>query len=208
MTYILIGITALFSYVGFTKPGVKEEYMLNPYLIVHRKQYYRIFSSAFLHADWGHLLFNMITLYFFGSAMQDGVEYGVEPIFKILFGNKLGILYYLILYIGGFMFASLPALIKHKDNINYNALGASGAVSAVLFASILFSPYSSLYIFLIPVPIPAIVFGVGYLFYSAYMAKRNTDNIAHDAHFLGAIFGFLFQILLKPELFNYFINSL
>lgn len=208
MTFIIIGITVLFSYLTFSKPGMKEEYMLNPYLVVHRKQYYRIFSHAFIHADWNHLIFNMITLYFFGSSISEGVNYGVEPIFKIIFGDKTGLFYYLLLYIGGFLFASLPALIKHKDNINYNSLGASGAVSAILFASILFAPYSGIYIFLIPVEIPAIVFGVGYLLYSAYMAKKNTDNIAHDAHFLGAIFGFTFPIILKPELFNHFINSL
>jgi len=181
--------------------------MLNPYLIVHNKQYYRLFSHAFLHADWNHLIFNMITLYFFGSSMYDGVSYGVEPDFKILFG-KMGMLYYLLLYIGGFLFSSLPALFKHKNNVNYYALGASGAVSAVLFASILFNPYNGIYIFLFPVEIPAIGFGVGYLLYSAYMAKRNIDNIGHDAHFWGAIFGFIFPIILEPRLFEHFINSL
>jgi len=207
MTFLIIGITVLFSYLAFNNPGLKDQYMLNPYLVNSKKQYYRIFSHAFIHADWSHLIFNMFTLYFFGSSMFEGELYGVEADFKIIYG-KTGMLFYVLLYVGGFLFASLPALVKHKNNPGYNSLGASGAVSAVLFASILINPYNGIYIFLLPVEIPAIIFGAGYLLYSAYMAKRNTDNIAHDAHFWGAIFGFVFPAALEPRLIEHFFDAL
>ncbi|WP_262887967.1 rhomboid family intramembrane serine protease [Draconibacterium halophilum] len=113
----------------------------------------------------------------------------------------------MLLYFGGIFASNIWSLIKHKDNYYYNAVGASGAVSAVLFATIFFQPWEPLYLFAI-LPIPGILFAAGYLFYSYQMSKRQSDNVAHDAHFLGAVFGFVFPILLKPELFSRFIDQL
>jgi membrane associated rhomboid family serine protease len=163
----------------------------NAYDIKHFKNSYRFLSYALIHADWVHLLVNMMVLYSFGRI--------VEQYYEILFGLK-GILYFILLYVGGTALSTLPSYGKHKDDYTYTAVGASGAVSAVVFASILFDPLSKIYIFLIPIGIPAIVFGVLYLVYSAYMGKKNIDNVGHDAHFWGAVFGFVFTIGLKPEL--------
>ena len=123
----------------------------------------------------------------------------MEQSYGYYFGLK-GILYYLLLYIGGTALSTVPSYGKYKDDYSYTAVGASGAVSAVVFASIVFDPLNKIYIFLIPFGIPAIIFGILYLGYSWYMGKKNIDNIGHDAHFWGAVFGFVFTILLKPVL--------
>lgn len=193
---IIIIITIVVSVVAFRNPELQYKYLFNPYQIYHRKQLHRWFSHALIHASWEHLIFNMITLFFFGRH--------VEIIFKIYFGNK-GILYFILLYLGGILVSSLPSYFKHKDNHYYNSLGASGAVSAVLFSSILFDPYNIIYVFFLPVP--AILFGIVYLIYSAYMSKRNVDNIGHDAHFWGAVFGFIFPVILNVEILLMFFRK-
>lgn len=198
ITWIIIGTTALVSYMAFQNPALMEKLQFNAALIVHRKQYYRLLSHAFIHVGWTHLLVNMLVLYFFGPH--------VENFFGYFFGNK-ATLYFLILYIGGIIISNAWSLIKHKNNYYYNAVGASGAVSAVLFTFIFLNPWEMLYLFAI-VPIPGIVFAIGYLIYSYQMGKRKADNVAHDAHFLGAVFGFVFPLILKPDLFNRFIDLL
>jgi membrane associated rhomboid family serine protease len=140
----------------------------------------------------------MFVLYFFGRA--------VESYFASWFGNKATFLF-LLLYLGGVLVSNLYSLVRQRDNYYYNAIGASGAVSAVLFAFIFFNPWEKLYFFGL-FPIPGILFAAGYLIYSWYMSKRESDNVAHDAHFLGAVFGFVFPILIKPELFGRFIDHL
>lgn len=189
-TYIIIAITAIISYFSFENTGLKQKLIFNPYLVSTKKEWYRMLSSAFIHSDWNHLIFNMLTLYFFGPSVE----------------GKLGTTFFIILYVAGAMVSSLPSYIKNKDNKWFNALGASGAVSAVLYAQILFNPLDMLYVFFIPMP--SILFGVLYLFYSARMSKKNIDNIGHDAHFWGAVFGFTFPILLNPEYFSNFIDIL
>jgi membrane associated rhomboid family serine protease len=141
----------------------------------------------------------MFVLLSFGQA--------VEQYFSFYFGTK-AYLYYVLLYAGGIVFSVLYDYGKHKDDIYYNAVGASGAVSAVVFSNILFNPTSKLYIFLIPIGIPAIIFGVLYLVYSAYMSKRGSDNIGHNAHFYGALFGIFFTIILKPKLLLVFYQQI
>jgi len=133
----------------------------------------------------------MMVLYSFGRI--------VEQYYEMLFGLK-GILYFILLYVGGTALSTLPSYGKHKDDYSYTAVGASGAVSAVVFTYILFDPLGKLTLFPIPIGIPSIIFGVLYLIYSAYMGKKNIDNVGHDAHFWGAIFGFVFTIVLKPDL--------
>ena len=192
MTLLIIIVTVLFSMAAFKRTQLIYKYNYSAYQVVHRKQWYRVFTHAFLHANWEHLIFNMISLYFFAPFVE----------------SQLGIIMFLLLYAGAAIASSIPDLIKHKDNPNYNALGASGAVSAVIFASILLNPLSKIMFILLPIPIPAVLFGVLYLAYSAYMSKKNIDNIGHNAHFWGAIFGFVFPILLHPSLLSNFFNQL
>lgn len=198
ITWIIIGITAVVSYMAFQNPALMDKLQFNAAMIIHRKQYYRIISHAFIHVGWMHLAVNMLVLYFFGR--------NVESYFGYFFGNK-ATFFYLVLYIGGILVSNAWSLIRHKNDYYYNAVGASGAVSAVLFAFIFLDPWELLYLFAV-IPIPGIIFGVGYLIYSYQMGKRKADNVAHDAHFLGAVFGFIFPIILKPELFSRFIELL
>jgi membrane associated rhomboid family serine protease len=198
ITWIIIGTTVLTSYLAFQNNSLATKLQFNAAQIIHRKEYYRLFSHAFIHANWPHLVVNMLVLFFFGD--------NVEDFLRFYFGNK-ATAYFLILYFGGILASNLWSLIKHQNNYYYNAVGASGAVSAVLFAYIFFDPLQPLYLFAI-VPIPGILFALGYLFYSYQMSKKQTDNVAHDAHFLGAVFGFVFPLLLKPNLFERFIDNL
>ncbi|MFA5588453.1 MAG: rhomboid family intramembrane serine protease [Bacteroidales bacterium] len=198
ITYLIIGITVLISFLAFQNILLMERLQYNPARVIHRKQYYRLFSHAFVHVGWTHLIVNMFVLYFFGQ--------NVENYFSYFFGNRAKF-FFVILYIGGILFSNTWSLIKYRNDYFYNAVGASGAVSAVLFTFIFINPWEMLYLFAI-IPIPGIIFGAGYLLYSYYMVKRKTDNIAHDAHFLGAVFGILFPIALKPELLVRFIELL
>src|ERR1035437_212008 len=197
-TLMLIIIISLVSAMSFSQRDTLNQLQFNAYKIIHRHQYYRILTHAFVHAGWEHLVVNMIVLYSFGAI--------VEQYFQINFGS-IGTYYYLILFFGSIIFSTLLSLYKQKDNPYYNAVGASGAVSAVLFTAIFFQPWAPIYFFGI-LPIPGIIFGGLYLYYSYYMSTKKSDNIGHDAHFLGAIFGFIFPILLRPELFKDFINVL
>ncbi|MFC2117849.1 rhomboid family intramembrane serine protease [Bacteroidota bacterium] len=197
MTLVLVIIISAISLLAFSRQELLYKYQFNAYQIVRKKQWYRILSHGFLHANMEHLFVNMFVLYSFGSAVED--------YFKV-FGDKW-LLYYLLLFFGGIVLSSVYSLIKHKDNYHYNAVGTSGAVSAVVFAAIFFDPWRKILFFFI-LPIPGIVFAGLYLAYSYYMSKRKMDNIGHDAHFWGAIYGLAFPIIVNPELFNFFINQL
>ena len=191
VTIIIIAVTVIVSLLAFNNHEIFRRLAFNAYDIKHFKNSYRFLSYALIHADWIHLFVNMMVLYSFGRI--------VEQYYEMLFGLK-GILYFVLLYVGGTALSTLPSYGKHKDDYSYTAVGASGAVSAVVFTYILFDPMGKLTIFPIPIGIPAILFGILYLIYSAYMGKKNIDNVGHDAHFWGAIFGFVFTIILKPEL--------
>jgi len=199
MTYIIIAITCIISFIALQNRAIFDKYLFNSYQTYNGKQLYRIISHAFLHADYNHLLFNMLTLFFFGDY--------VESVFKMYFG-KPGISYYMLLYFLAIVFSTIPSIIKHRNNQFYNAVGASGAVSAVLFSYILLDPFGKIYIFFIPIGIPAFIFGPAYLIYSAYMAKKGIDNIGHDAHLWGAVFGFIFPLILDYKLLFHFINQI
>ena len=199
VTILIIAVTAIVSILAFSNHDIFRRLAFNAYDIKHFKNSYRFLSYALIHADWIHLLVNMMVLYSFGRNVE--VYYGYN------FGSK-GILYFILLYIGGAALSTLPSYGKHKDDYNYTAVGASGAVSAVVFASIIFDPWSKLIIFPIPIGIPAILFGFLYLIYSWYMGKKNIDNVGHDAHFWGAVFGFVFTIILKPALFGHLLSIL
>lgn len=191
ITIIIIGITALVSFVAFSNHDLFRKLVFTPFAIKARKEWYRFLTHAFIHGSTGHLLLNMFVLYMFGSITEQLYEYMIPG---------AGMYYFIALYVGGVVFASLPAYKKHMNNPNYNAVGASGATSAVLFAYILMFPFQKVYIMFIPIGIWGIVFGFLYLAYEYYMDKKSSDNIAHDAHFYGALYGVLFTAALNPQL--------
>ncbi|MDQ1769615.1 rhomboid family intramembrane serine protease [Labilibaculum sp. A4] len=198
MTIIIIAITVLISVAAFKKVELLYKYQFNAYQILKRNQWYRILTYGFLHANWDHLLVNMVVLFFFGRVL--------ETYFNYYFGAS-AVLYFILLYVGAIVFSTLYDLKKHREHYHYNAVGASGATSAVVFAAIFFAPLENIY-FMFFIPIPGIIFALGYLYYSYYMSKKNLDNIGHSAHFYGALFGFLFPILIKPQLFSLFLQQI
>ena len=186
---IIIAITVLISFRANKNPDLKQRFLYIPFQLKHNNEYYRLISHIFIHADISHLAFNMISLYFLGSTLS---YYFID-----YYGLQLGTSYLLILYFAGAIFASLPSFFKHQDNSLYRSLGASGAVSAVIFAAILWDPSMSLVILFIPFPIPAYIFGPIYLAVEYFSMKRGGTGIAHDAHLGGAVFGILFVLLLN-----------
>ena len=199
LTVIIIAITCIVSILCFNGTLNGNKLIFNAYQVWHRKEWYRMLTSGIIHSGWGHLFFNMLTLYFFGRV--------VEQYFSAAFGGVLGAVLYVMLYVSALAISSLGDLVKYRDNWNYNALGASGAVSAVLFASILFAPKMGIYIYLIPIPVPGYIFAPLYLLYCWYMAKRNMDNIGHTAHFWGAVYGILFPIICKPDVLSFCLSQ-
>ena len=199
ITVIIIAITCIVSILCFNGTLNGNKLIFNAYQVWHRKEWYRMLTSGMIHSGWGHLFFNMLTLYFFGRV--------VEQYFSAAFGGVLGTVLYVVLYVSALAISSLGDLVKYRDNWNYNALGASGAVSAVLFASILFAPKMGIYIYLIPIPVPGYIFAPLYLLYCWYMAKRNMDNIGHTAHFWGAVYGMLFPIICKPDVLSFCLSQ-
>ncbi len=171
----------------------------NPYMAFHRKEYYRLLSSGFIHGDYMHLFFNMYSLYLFGDI--------IEYYFNEAFGSS-GSYYFLALYLIGIVFANLPDFFSKKNNPAYNSLGASGGVSSIVFASVILSPLSKMGIFPIPVMIPAYIFAVIYVAYSIYMDKRQSDNINHMAHLWGGIWGVLFVAVSIPASIPYFFEQI
>jgi membrane associated rhomboid family serine protease len=201
ITIIIIAITVLVSIVAMDNMTLKNKLMFNAYMINHRKEWYRFFSNGLIHADWIHLLFNMYALWMFGRGVES--YYQSEDVY----GDK-GTLFFILLYIGGLVMSSIYSYEKNKNNIYYNSLGASGAVSAVIFAFIVLNPTAQLGFMFIPVPIPAYLFGLIILGIEHYLSKRGNTGIAHDAHFWGSIFGIVFTIALKPGLALDFINRI
>jgi membrane associated rhomboid family serine protease len=197
ITLIIIAVTVLVSFLSWNQATLFERLTFNPYSVMHRKQWYRLFSSALVHADLPHLFINMYVLYSFGEFIEKVYQ------FYIPWGAQS----YLMMYILCIAAANLKTLFEHKNNAWYNAVGASGAVSGVVFAFVLFAPVEKILFFGI-IPIPAFLYGLLYLVYSQIMAKRGKDNIGHDAHFFGAVFGFVFTGMLRPELFQRFIQQI
>lgn len=189
ITFIIIGITVLVSLLALNNQRVLQSLVMNPYQVNTRNQYYRLLTSGFIHADMGHLFFNMFSFYFFGSS--------IEYIFTQKFGD-VGKIYYVALYLLAIIVSDLPSYFKHRNQPRYNSLGASGGVAAVIFATIVFAPLETIRIYAV-IEIPGIIFGVLYLAYSYYQGKRSGSNINHDAHLYGALFGILFCAILFPS---------
>jgi len=198
ITYIFIGISVLISWYAFSQPDVSRKFMMNPYLINSRNQYYRFLTSGFIHKDFVHLLWNMISLYFFGSV--------VEEIFKIIFGASLGGIYFIALYLLGIIISDLPTYFKHRSNPGYNSLGASGGVSSVIFTSIIFLPLNKICIYFIC--LPGFILGTIYLIYSYFNGRKSLDNINHDAHLYGALFGLVFSVVMYPPSLKSFFDQI
>lgn len=173
-------------------PQWQHEGMLRPYFTFREGKWYQLLTSGFLHADGNHLLFNMITFFFFAPTME----------------KVMGIPLFFTLYITGIIVSSLPTLFRHRDNPNYASLGASGGVEAILFAYILLFPLNNLYLFFIPVGIPAIIFGGLFMGYSYYEAKKQRGNVNHEAHIAGAAYGVLFTLFSIPDAFVHFLAAI
>jgi membrane associated rhomboid family serine protease len=197
-TNVIIAITVVLSFMAFSNQDLVRKLIFNPYAINTRKQYYRFITSGFIHNDHMHLIFNMISLYFFGA--------GVEYIFSQIFG-ALGPVYFIALYILGIVVSDVPTYFKNQNNPGYNALGASGGVSSVVFAFILFLPLHKINLYFF-VPIPGFILGALYIFYSWYSSRKSNDNINHDAHLYGALFGLVFCIVLYPQAVPNFFRQL
>lgn len=194
ITLIIIAITCLVSYLAFKNPRLLDDLILWPPAITRQREYHRLVTYGVVHADFGHLLFNMITLFFFGRVMES------------FYSTRLGALGFALFYIGGLIVSILPTYLKNRNNADYRSLGASGAVSAVLFSFVLLAPWSQIIVLVIPMP--AIIYAVLYTAYSIYMDRRGKDSINHSAHLWGAAYGVLFTVLIEPRILPHFMASL
>ncbi|MFB9069395.1 rhomboid family intramembrane serine protease [Pseudofulvimonas gallinarii] len=194
LTLILIIATAGVSLVAFRDHALLDRLILWPPAVSRGGQYYRLLSYGLVHGDGMHLLFNMVTLYFFGSVM--------EPVFA----SRIGDVGYVLFYAGGLLVSILPSYLANRNNPGYRSLGASGAVSAVLFAFILLQPWAMLYVFFIPAP--AIVFAVVYVGWSVWAERQARDNINHSAHLWGAAYGIVFMLVMEPRVLLIFWEQL
>ncbi len=203
ITFLIILITCTASIPGFSSEKLKEDLVFWPYVMKRQGQLYRFISHGALHADFMHLLFNMISFYSFGLALED-------YLFPVLFGGKSRAML-AVLYLTGIVVAVVPDYFRYKDQVNYRSLGASGAVSAVVFSAITIQPNMPIQFIFIPYPIPGYFFGLGFLLLSAVLAKKGTGNIGHNAHFWGGVYGIFFTFLTAKmlsgiDLFRSFIN--
>ena len=196
VTLGLIIVTSLVSYLAWKQPTLMARLILWPPAIARGREYWRLVSYGFVHADMQHLLFNMITLYFFGSAMEH-------------YFTELGLPWpwgFAGFYLSALLISILPSYLRRRHDSGYRSLGASGAVSAVLFAFILIQPWSLIIVFVIPVP--AIIYAVFYVGYSIWMERQGADNVNHSAHLWGAGYGVVFTLLLQPRVLEHFFTSL
>ncbi|MEQ7798378.1 rhomboid family intramembrane serine protease [Pedobacter sp. ASV1-7] len=189
---IIFLFTVVTSIYAFNDHNLYGKFMLHPYSVSRKYKLYTLITSGFIHADWMHLLFNMMTFYFFAFQLE-----------AMIGSWQFGIIYFLSLIL-----SDIPSVMKHKNDMWYNSLGASGAISGVLFSYILFQPFSSMMIFPLPIPIWAIIFGPLYLVYCVYASKQSRDSINHDAHFFGALAGMIITILIVPGVIPHFLNQL
>ncbi len=189
LSNIIIVVTALISYYALNNYPFFEKAAFRPYMIKHNREWWRWVTNGFIHIDYGHLFVNMLSLYFFGRNLLYYLEAVIGDLSSILF---------VIFYISAIAVSGIYSYVRHKDDFAYSAVGASGAVSAVIFSCILFDPFSKIYLYF-AIGIPSWIFGILYLVYEYYMGKKQLDNIGHDAHFSGAVYGLVFTIVIFPQ---------
>lgn len=208
ITLSIVIITVLISIGAFSNQKIQNDLIFYPAVMKRSNQFYRFFTYGFIHADIIHLAFNMISLWSFGKLLETDTVFEAEigvgfKTYKSLFGDKGGLMY-VLLYVLAIIVSVIPDYIKHKDNYSYRALGASGAVSAVIFAAIALEPKAlELYLFFIPIPIPGYIFALIFVALSTYLARKGQDNIGHGAHLTGAIFGLVFTIVAAKLIVGY-----
>ena len=197
VTLTIVILTCLVSVAAFNSSKIIDDLIFWPPAISMRHQYYRFITCGLIHADFVHLLFNMVTLYFFGKGLE------------ILYRGELGLqaYYYPILYVTALIVSNIPSYLKRKDDYNYRSLGASGAVCAVMFAVILIRPWQTVSVFY-AIPMPSILYAVLFMAFSIYMSKRGGDNVNHDAHLWGGLYGVVFTIIVHPGIVSTFINEM
>ncbi len=198
LTLVIIMVTTGISLYTMQKPRIQNGLMMNPYQIASHGQYYRLISSGFIHRDHMHLILNMFSFYFFGTQL--------EYIFKEIFSG-LGGIHFIAIYMLGIVVSDIPTVLKHRKNSHYNSLGASGAVSAVVFACILFLPLRDICIYGV-LCFPGVVLGLAYLVYSFYSSKKSKDGINHDAHLYGALFGVAYCLVFYPDSLRIFLEQM
>lgn len=187
ITLILVIITSIISVSAFSNQKMMDDLIFYPPAVTRRNQFYRFFTCGLIHADWGHLIFNMLALYLFGKGVEEGF---------VAFFGKSGRYVYLLMYVTALLVSLLPTYFKNKENYHYRSLGASGAVSAVIFAGLMLAPETEVVIIFLPFfPIPGFIFAPLYLLISAYLDRKGRDNINHSAHIWGAIYGLAFVIV-------------
>lgn len=189
---LILVFTVVTSIYAFNDHTLYGKFMLHPYSVYRKNKLYTLITSGMIHSDWMHLIFNMMTFFFFAFTLEAQIG-----------SFRFGLIYFLSLIL-----SDIPSVLKHKDDFWYNSLGASGAISGVLFSYILFYPLSKLYLFFIPIGIPAVLFGGLYLMYCVYASKQSRDNINHDAHFFGALTGIIITILIIPGIVPHFLSAL
>ncbi len=196
-TIILVVLNVCATLYAWNNQDIYQKWMMNPYKVNREKQYYRFITSGFIHGDWMHLIFNMIALYSFGHDL----EY-----YLMVFTGNAYMFYYVALYLAALIISDIPTYLKHKNNSGYNSLGASGAVSAVIFACVIINPLGWNSFFFIPMR--AFIFGFVFLTFSYISSKKALHGINHDAHFYGAVFGILFIIILQPSTLPLFFEQI
>lgn len=199
VTLILLIVTAGATLYAWNNVEIQYKWIFNPYAVSRNNEYYRFITSGLIHSNWLHLIFNGFMLYMFGSI--------VEMFFKQIHGDEMGAVLFVLLFVIGIIVSDIPTYLRHRNHPNYNSLGASGGVSSILFSFILFVPVEELCLWGI-LCLPGIIWGVLYLIYSFYMSKKGGDNINHDAHFYGAVFGIIFTIIIYPGVVPSFLNDI
>jgi len=197
ISILIIIITAIISYISQRRQDIMQKLIMHPYTVTRQNQYYRLLTSGFIHSGLIHFFFNMLALYFFGPY--------IEAIFKELYPVSGSVLF-IVFYLSAIVVSDLTSLRKHKDNSGYFSLGASGAVSAVVFSWIMFFPTRTIYVYFIPMP--GFILGALYLIYSYYQSKNPDSHINHDAHLWGSIYGIIFTTILYPSAIPRFIQQL
>jgi membrane associated rhomboid family serine protease len=191
VAWVIFLVTIGVSLLAFNNDELYEKFMLHPFSVSRGERTYGIITSGFIHRDWTHLIFNMMSYFFFSFTLE----------------KHLGHWQFGMLYMVSLILSDLPTVAKHKDDYGYRSLGASGAISAVVFSAILFDPRSSMYLMFLPIPIPSWLFGLLYLAYCAYASKQSRDSINHDAHFFGAISGVILTIILNHQIIPHFLQQ-